>query len=168
MMGIKVNEKNVAKKKSENIDLFPLNIDSIKSISKILHDENLHEISISQDGESLTIKLPRKGLAISQIPSAVDSYSVPNSKNSNVSLKHTYSGEVVKSPMVGTVYLAASPKSPKFINVGDKVKKGQTLMIIEAMKVMNQIESPKDGEIEKILVNDKDLVEFDHELIVLK
>lgn len=163
-----MNKKNLLKKKDNDLSLFPLNVDSVRTLSKILRDENLYEISISKDKESLTIKLPTKNVGLSQIATNIDSYSVSEANVNSPVAKQSYSGEVVKSPMVGTVYLAPSPKAPRFINLGDKVKKGQTIMIIEAMKVMNQIESPKDGVIEKILVDDKDLVEFDHELIVLE
>ncbi|HHV10069.1 MAG TPA: acetyl-CoA carboxylase biotin carboxyl carrier protein [Clostridiales bacterium] len=72
------------------------------------------------------------------------------------------------SPMVGTFYSAASPDKPPFAKVGDKVKKGQTICIIEAMKLMNEIESEYDGEIVKILVNNEDMVEFGQPMFLIK
>lgn len=72
------------------------------------------------------------------------------------------------SPMVGTFYSAPSPDKPSFVKVGDKVKKGQTICIIEAMKLMNEIESEHDGEIVKILVNNEDMVEFGQPLFLIK
>ncbi len=72
------------------------------------------------------------------------------------------------SPMVGTFYSAASPDKPSFVKVGDMVKKGQTICIIEAMKLMNEIESEYDGEIVKILVNNEDMVEFGQPMFLIK
>jgi len=74
----------------------------------------------------------------------------------------------VKSPIIGTAYLAAEPGSKKFVAVGDKIKKGQTIMIVEAMKTMNHIPSTSDGVVSKILVNDGQPVEFGQSLIILK
>ena len=74
----------------------------------------------------------------------------------------------VKSPIIGTAYLAAEPGAKKFVEVGDKVKKGQTIMIVEAMKTMNHIPSTEDGEVKRILVGDGQPVEFGQTLILLK
>ena len=77
-------------------------------------------------------------------------------------------GKVVKSPMVGTFYSKSSPKAESFVKVGSKVKKGDTLCIIEAMKLMNEIESEFDGEIAEVLVNDEQLVEYAQPLFIIK
>ena len=77
-------------------------------------------------------------------------------------------GNRVLSPMVGTFYAAPSPEKPPFVKVGDKVKKGQTLCIIEAMKLMNEIESDYDGEVVKILVNNEQMVEFGQPLFIIR
>ncbi|NLK26938.1 MAG: acetyl-CoA carboxylase biotin carboxyl carrier protein [Clostridiales bacterium] len=77
-------------------------------------------------------------------------------------------GNRVLSPMVGTFYAAPSPEKPPFVKVGDKVKKGQTLCIIEAMKLMNEIESDYDGEVVKILVNNEQMVEFGQPLFIIQ
>ncbi len=74
----------------------------------------------------------------------------------------------IASPMVGTFYTAASPDKPPFVKVGDKVKKGQTICIIEAMKLMNEIESEHDGEIVKILINNEEMVEFGQPMFLIK
>ena len=78
------------------------------------------------------------------------------------------SGKKLVSPMVGTFYASSSPDKPPFVKVGDKVKKGQPICIIEAMKLMNEIESEHDGEIVKILINNEDMVEFGQPLFVIK
>ncbi len=77
-------------------------------------------------------------------------------------------GVRVKSPIIGTAYLAPEPGAKKFIKVGDKIKKGQTLMIVEAMKTMNHVPSTTDGEIKKILVEDGQPVEFGQTLVLIR
>lgn len=77
-------------------------------------------------------------------------------------------GDVVESPLVGVAYLAAGPDKPPFVSVGDQVKKGQTLMIIEAMKVMNEVPAPKDGQVTEILVENEEMVEFGKGLVRIK
>jgi len=74
----------------------------------------------------------------------------------------------IKSPIIGTAYLAAEPGAKKFVEVGDKIKKGQTIMIVEAMKTMNHIPSTEDGEVKRIMVEDGQPVEFGQTLILLK
>ena len=77
-------------------------------------------------------------------------------------------GDLVESPLVGVAYLAAGPDKPNFVSVGDTVKKGQTLVIIEAMKVMNEIPAPKDGVVTEILVDNEEMVEFGKGLVRIK
>ena len=77
-------------------------------------------------------------------------------------------GVRVKSPIIGTAYLAPEPGAKKFVEVGDKIKKGQTVMIVEAMKTMNHVPSTADGEVKKILIEDGQPVEFGQTLVLLK
>ena len=77
-------------------------------------------------------------------------------------------GVRIKSPIIGTAYLAAEPGAKKFVEVGDKIKKGQTVMIVEAMKTMNHVPSTSDGEVKKILIEDGQPVEFGQTLVILK
>ena len=77
-------------------------------------------------------------------------------------------GDLVESPLVGVAYLAAGPDKPNFVSVGDTVKKGQTLVIIEAMKVMNEIPAPEDGVVTEILVENEEMVEFGKGLVRIK
>ena len=91
-----------------------------------------------------------------------------NSKEESEIEEIEISGTIVKSPIVGTAYLAPEPGGKKFVKVGDKIKKGQTVMIVEAMKTMNHVPSTSDGVVTKILVNDGQPVEFGQPLIVLK
>ena len=83
-------------------------------------------------------------------------------------LTNELDGTTIKSPIIGTAYLAPEPGAKKFVEVGDKIKKGQTVMIVEAMKTMNHIPSSNDGTVKKVLVNDGQPVEFGQGLILLK
>ena len=74
----------------------------------------------------------------------------------------------VKSPIIGTAYLSPEPGAKKFVEIGDKIKKGQTVMIVEAMKTMNHVPSTSDGEVKKILIEDGQPVEFGQTLVLLK
>ena len=82
--------------------------------------------------------------------------------------KEDESGTKVTSPIIGTAYLAPEPGGKKFVEVGQKIKKGQTIMIVEAMKTMNHVPSTSDGEIKKVLVQDGEAVEFGQTLVLLK
>lgn len=77
-------------------------------------------------------------------------------------------GEIVESPLVGVAYLSPSPEKPAFVSVGDTVKKGQTLLIVEAMKVMNEVPAPKDGVITEILVTNEEVVDYGKGLVRIK
>ena len=89
---------------------------------------------------------------------------VPASVEASVAAK----GDIVESPLVGVAYLSAGPDKPAFVTVGDSVKKGQTLVIIEAMKVMNEIPAPKDGVVTEILISNEEMVEFGKGLVRIK
>ena len=133
----------------------------IKELVDNLEEFNLTELEY-QDGET-KIKVS-KGIKRSteQLKS-----SVLVSNNKTV-LPDEDGGTRVKSPIIGTAYVSPEPGAKKFIEVGDKVKKGQTIMIVEAMKTMNHVPSTNDGIVKKILVNDGQPVEFGQTLIILK
>ena len=88
--------------------------------------------------------------------------------NSKSESNNEEEGIEIKSPIIGTVYLAPEPEAKKFVQIGDKIKKGQTILIVEAMKTMNHIPATSDGTIKKILVKDGQPVEFGQNLIILK
>ena len=87
---------------------------------------------------------------------------------SEASMAEEVSGKIVKSPIVGTFYSAPSPDKPPFVKTGDEVKKGDVIMIIESMKLMNEIQSEFDGTVEQILVSDGQAVEYDQPIMVIK
>ena len=134
----------------------------IKELVDNLKEFNLSELEY-QDGETrIKVSKIQKN---TEAPKA--NAVVPQNK---AVLKDTdeSDGTRVKSPIIGTAYLAPEPGAKKFVNVGDKIKKGQTVMIVEAMKTMNHVPSTVDGEVKKILVNDGQPVEFGQTLIVVK
>ena len=134
----------------------------IKELVNHLSEFNLTELEY-QEGQT-KIKVSKASKGTEQIKSAA----VVSSNKAVFSEKDDSEGIRVKSPIIGTAYLAPEPGSKKFIEVGDKIKKGQTVMIIEAMKTMNHVPSTSDGVVKKILVNDGQPVEFGQTLIVLK
>jgi len=91
-----------------------------------------------------------------------------DTKDESIEEEIEVSGTVVKSPIVGTAYLAPEPGGKKFIEVGKKIKKGDTIMIVEAMKTMNHVPSPNDGTVKEISVNDGQPIEFGQKLIILE
>ena len=134
----------------------------IKELVDHLKEFNLTELEY-QDGQT-KIKVSKASKNIDQAKtSAVVS---PNKTVLNAS--DDTGGIRVKSPIIGTAYLAPEPGAKKFVNIGDKVKKGQTVMIVEAMKTMNHVPSTSDGEVSKILVEDGQPVEFGQTLVILK
>ena len=135
----------------------------IKELVDHLSEFNLTELEY-QEGQT-KIKVSKASKGLEQIKSgAVVS---PNKAVLNES-DESDDGIRVKSPIIGTAYLAPEPGGKKFVKVGDKIKKGQTVMIVEAMKTMNHVPSTSDGIVKKILVNDGQPVEFGQPLIVLK
>ena len=133
--------------------------DKIKELVKILDELKLTELSYS-DGKT-SIKVGKS----SKISPHIIEQNISSSSSTNKQVKNFIG---VKSPMVGTAYLAPEPGAKPFIKIGAKVKKGDTVLIIEAMKTMNHIPSTQDGVVEEILVKDGESVEFDQELIKIK
>ena len=137
-----------------------------KKLIKELVD-NLKEFGLTeleyQEGQT-KIKVSKASKAIEQSKSSA--IVSPNKAVLNTS--DTTDGIRVKSPIIGTAYLAPEPGAKKFVSVGDKVKKGQTIMIVEAMKTMNHVASTNDGVVKKVLVNDGQPVEFGQTLVLLK
>jgi len=137
-----------------------------KKLIKELVD-NLKEFGLTeleyQEGQT-KIKVSKASKAIEQSKSSA--IVSPNKAVLNTS--DTTDGIRVKSPIIGTAYLAPEPGAKKFVSVGDKVKKGQTIMIVEAMKTMNHVPSTSNGEVKKVLVEDGQPVEFGQTLVLLK
>ena len=134
----------------------------IKELVDHLGEFNLTELEY-QEGQT-KIKVSKASKAVEQIKSSA----VMSGNKAVLNKNEDTDGIRIKSPIIGTAYLAPEPGAKKFVKVGDKIKKGQTIMIVEAMKTMNHVPSTSDGEVKKILVNDGQPVEFGQPLIVLK
>ena len=136
----------------------------IKELSDYLEEFNLTELEYTE--KDTKIKVSKNNISVNNqnIPSPKTEI---NNLNNNLS-KKTKTGIEVKSPIIGTAYHAPEPGAKKFVEVGKKIKKGDTVMIVEAMKTMNHVPSTSDGVVKKILVQDGEAVEFGQTLVLLK
>ena len=139
----------------------------IKELSDYLDEFNLTEIEYSENNVKYKVSKSNKGVVREQILST-GNQSKSSSSTSSVVGENINKANIVKSPMVGTAYLAPEPGAKPFVTVGGNIKKGQTIIIIEAMKTMNHVPSTKDGVVKKILVTDGEAVEFDQDLILVE
>ncbi|MEY4342839.1 MAG: hypothetical protein RL736_635 [Pseudomonadota bacterium] len=138
----------------------------IKELSDYLDEFNLTEIEYSENNIKYKVSKSNKGASYERI---VSSTNAAQSKVSTAPIAENIDkANIVKSPMVGTAYLAPEPGAKPFITVGANIKKGQTIIIIEAMKTMNHVPSTKDGVVKKIFVTDGEAVEFDQDLILVE
>ena len=157
-----------------------MNINEIKDLMAQFDQSSLREFSYKNQSDELTFSKNESSAAVAATPavsaapviapvqpaSAPVAETVPQAaptaapEVAPVAPVPAAEGDVVESPLVGVAYLAAGPDKPAFVSVGDQVKKGQTLMIIEAMKVMNEVPAPKDGLVTEILVQNEEMVEF--------
>ena len=142
----------------------------VRELADILNDTGLTEIEVERDGQRIRV-------ARSPGPNVVQAYAPPVAPATPTATAASQSsfeepeperiGETVTSPMVGTVYMQSQPGSPPFVKVGDTVAAGQTLMLVEAMKTMNPIPSPRAGVVLELLVGDSQPVEFGEPLAVI-
>lgn len=149
-------------------------IETIEKLAGIVSSKELSELTISDGDKSITIKgkkCPPPTPAAMPFPvmgAAAVSASAPAVETDAPAKEEAVDGNVVKSPIVGTFYAAPSPEKPPFVKVGDTVKKGDVIMIIESMKLMNEVRSDFDGVVEKILVSDGQAVEYDQPIMIIK
>lgn len=158
-----------------------MNISEVKDLMAQFDASSLREFSLKQGDEELVFSknehsTPAPVVAappalapatVSDMPVSVENASAAPA-DSPVDHQVTAEGEEVPSPLVGVAYLSPAPEKPTFVAVGDTVKKGQTLLIIEAMKVMNEIPAPHDGIVTEIMVDNEDVVEFGQGLVRIK
>ena len=145
-----------------------MDIRKIKTLIEMLEESNLNEIEVSQGDESVRISKGNDTKNLIESDQLNTNISNHESLIMNKDNKENLNGHQVKAPLVGTFYRKPSPESDPFIKVGDVVKKGQVLCIIEAMKMMNEIKSEFDGEVSTIEVEDGQPVEFGQTLVLLK
>ena len=137
----------------------------IKELTEYLDEFNLTELEYTN--KDTKIKVSKNNNTLNN--QALKNLSIDNLSNTeNKVTANKISGIEVKSPIIGTAYHAPEPGAKKFVEVGKKIKKGDTVMIVEAMKTMNHVPSTSDGEVKKILVEDGQPVEFGQTLILLK
>ncbi|HFU4372604.1 TPA: acetyl-CoA carboxylase biotin carboxyl carrier protein [Streptococcus suis] len=158
-----------------------MNITEIKDLMSQFDQSSLREFSYSNAGETLHFSKNQQAIAApspiveaplapvapaspAPVPAVETSEPAPAEASSSLVAE----GAVVESPLVGVAYLSPAPDKPAFVAVGDTVKKGQTLMIIEAMKVMNEVPADRDGVVTEILVANQDVVEFGQGLVRIK
>ena len=134
----------------------------IKELVENLKEFNLTELEYQEGATKVKVSKATKAIEQSKTGAVVSSNKAVLQSSDDAD------GIRVKSPIIGTAYLAAEPGAKKFVEIGDKVKKGQTIMIVEAMKTMNHVPSTADGEVKKVLVTDGQPVEFGQTLILLK
>ena len=153
-----------------------MDIRKVKKLMEMLEESSLAEMEIIEGEESIRLSkssnIPNQNI-VNQVPSNVVSTNAPLQATPEQSavtekVKEKIPGHEIKSPMVGTFYEAPSPGSKPFANIGDTVKAGDTLCIIEAMKMLNQIESEKSGVIKAILAENGQPVEFNQVLFIVE
>ena len=167
-----------------------LDREAVTLLAQILKETGLSEIEYERDNLRIKVSSKQGYIPAGQVMYAENYNSgmlngtnnFPASNSSGIAIQNAFTEKhsddnvvdfnksnpnAVKSPMVGTVYLSPAPNEPTFVKVGDSVKKGQTLLIIEAMKVLNMIKSPRDGIVKKIFVNNEDPVEYDQPLVIV-
>jgi len=154
-----------------------MDLKEIKNLIKLVEDSEVNEVSISEGEFSIKIKkASTEAIQVSSTPPSVvqlppasaTTSAEPAANPSPVPVEDPNSGFIQRSPIVGTYYSSPSPDAKPFISVGDTVSKGQTLCIIEAMKIMNEIEAEVSGVIENILPSNAQAVEYDQPLFVIR
>ena len=139
-----------------------MNFENIKKLMEMLENSNLSYLEVEEDG--VRICLDKNGGVRTNNTSTTKNEIKEDSKKENEVI---VTGKEITSPLVGTFHAAPYKDAKPFVSLGDKVKKGQKLCIVEAMKVMNEITSPFDGIVKEILVNDNDVVDFGKKLFVI-
>ena len=154
----------------------------IEALAVLLREHDLNEVEVNREfgqDDSLTVRVARGGQIVAAAPTIANpTLAAPVQEGTSVSVSNQTSDTVVDdpanhpgavtSPMVGTVYMQAEPGAPPFISVGASISEGDTLLIVEAMKTMNQIPAPKSGIVKRILVEDGAAVEFGAPLAIIE
>jgi acetyl-CoA carboxylase biotin carboxyl carrier protein len=151
-----------------------MDIRKVKKLMELLEESGMSEIEIKEGEES--VKISRYGNSPAPAQHPIQSFvqqqapvsSAPTSQTASQNEQPQETGQSVTSPMVGTFYSAPSPTAKPFVSIGQKINQGDTVGIIEAMKIMNQIESDQSGTVIEILVKDGEAVEFGQSLIVVE
>ena len=138
----------------------------IKELSDYLNEFNLTEIEYSENNIKYKVSKSGKGSSSERLVSSTNV--APTKSGATPVSENIDKADIVKSPMVGTAYLSPEPGAKPFMTIGANIKKGQTIIIIEAMKTMNHVPSTKEGVVKKIFITDGEAVEFDQDLILVE
>jgi len=155
---------------AEKAGQMQVDIALVRQLAKLLNDTGLTEIEVEADDRKIRVARTMQGASVTMAAPAAAPVAVaaPAPVAAPVDVAPADHPGAVKSPMVGTAYLAASPEAAPFVAVGDTVKEGDTLIIIEAMKVMNPITATRGGKVTQILIANGQPVEFDQPLVVIE
>ena len=146
--------------------MFDVNYEEVKKLISILEESDLSVLELqTSDGQKIHLEKSAQAEAVAAPPAQAP---VQASVQASVQAPPKEAGKAIKAPIVGVFYAAASPGSAPYAPIGKKVKKGETVCIIEAMKCMNEIQAEEDGEIVEVLANDGDLVEYGQPLFKIK
>lgn len=146
---------------------FKIDEDAIRKLAKLLDETNLTEIEITDEDKAIRVQRGGAQTIVASAP-VMGAAAAPSAAAPAAAAKADDHPGAVKSPMVGTVYRQSEPGAAPFVEVGKKVNKGDTLLIVEAMKVMNPIKAPASGTVTQVLVNDGQPVEFGEVLVVIE
>jgi acetyl-CoA carboxylase biotin carboxyl carrier protein len=146
-----------------------MDIRKIKKLIELIEESDIAELEISEGEESIRLsRYSSQAAATVASPLPINAPGAPKLDIATTPQEEKLTGHIVKSPMVGTFYRSASPGAKTFTDIGQSVSAGDTLCIIEAMKILNQIEADKSGTITKILVDNAQPVEYDQPLFVIE
>jgi len=148
-----------------------MDIRKIKKLIELVEESGINELEISEGEES--VRISRGAVVMQQAPMMQAApqaapLAAPLVAATTEAVAPVITGHIVRSPMVGTYYASASPDSPAFAEIGKHVNAGDTLCIVEAMKMMNQIEADKSGVLKEILAHNEDAIEFDQPLFIIE
>lgn len=149
-----------------------IDIETVSALADLVNEKELEELTVERDGKKITVKgkkcppPPPMGAPVGMPP--VQAPVMQQIQQTAAAEAPAVSGNVVKSPIVGTFYAASAPDKPPFVTVGQQVKKGDVIMIIESMKLMNEVQSEFDGTVAEILVKNGEAVEFDQPIMIIK
>jgi acetyl-CoA carboxylase biotin carboxyl carrier protein len=148
----------------------PVDLELVRQLASLLDDKGLTELEIASGDFQIRMAKGHAPVVTGYAPApiAAPAASAPAAPPASAPVPAADPAGLVASPMVGTAYLAPQPGAPMFVREGDRVRAGQTLLIIEAMKVMNPLPSPRDGTVTRIIVRDGQPVEFGEPLIVVE
>ncbi|HEV7659267.1 MAG TPA: acetyl-CoA carboxylase biotin carboxyl carrier protein [Allosphingosinicella sp.] len=155
--------------KDTNDEPMRVDTDLVKRLAEMLDENDLSEIEVEDNGRRIVVKrkLSVAAAPVAAAPAPARAAAPATAPPAEPEAPARDAAGTVKSPMVGTVFLSAEPSAPPFVSVGDRVAEGDTLLIIEAMKVMNPIVAPRAGTVREILVQDAQPVEYEQPLAII-